>query len=298
MNIDIIGVPLWQGCGHKGPEAAPSALITPQLTNLFESKGHTITSISMLPEIKSPSKIDSTQLKYSEAVIKICDNLKQVVNESFIKKHFPLIIGGDHALAIGTIAGLNQSIPANQLSVIWIDAHTDINTDITSNSHNIHGMPVASSLGFIDNPGLGIYGNKTSRILTENLFYIGVRSIDNPEETILQEYNIKNIRMPYIQKKGILQATKDILNSIKTPYIHLSFDVDFLSSDYFKATGLPIPNGPTLEEAIICLKEIIKSGKVISMDFVEYSPDRDNNFKGKETCYLLLHKIAEALKVI
>ena len=102
--------------------------------------------------------------------------------------------------------------------------------------------------------------------------------------------------MPDIHQKGMLQTTKEILSFIKTPYIHLSFDVDFLSSDYYTATGLPIPNGPTLEEAIVCLTEIVKSGKVISMDFVEYSPDRDKDLKGIETCYLLLDKISGILK--
>ena len=139
--------------------------------------------------------------------------------------------------------------PADQLSVIWIDAHTDINTNLTSPSHNIHGMPLAAALGLGDSRLYENMGAQAPFLLPENLFYIGTRSVDPGEEEILAAHNIRTVRMPEIREKGIELCARELLDAVKTPYIHLSFDVDFLDAGEFWATGLPIPDGPSVEEA-------------------------------------------------
>lgn len=146
---------------------------------------------------------------------------------------FPLVIGGDHALGIGSIAGTARTIPAKDLSVIWIDAHTDINTDETSESHNIHGMPLAACLGLGDKRLFETMASPVPFLLPENLFYIGSRSIDPGEEEILKKYNIRAIRMEEIRQKGIEACCQELLDAVKTSHIHLCFDVDFRDAAEF-----------------------------------------------------------------
>ena len=208
---------------------------------------------------------------------------------------FPLVIGGDHALGLGSIAGLARSIPADQLSVIWIDAHTDINTNLTSPSHNIHGMPLAAALGLGDSRLYENMGAQAPFLLPENLFYIGTRSVDPGEEEILAAHNIRTVRMPEIQEKGIELCARELLDAVKTPYIHLSFDVDFLDAGEFWATGLPIPDGPSVEEAHQVIRTLFGDPRVCSADFVEYSPLHDTDGSGLSTCLSLLQEILDAL---
>lgn len=211
------------------------------------------------------------------------------------KGSFPFVVGGDHSLGIGSIAGLSRCIPADQLSVVWIDAHTDINTNLTSESHNIHGMPLAACLGLGDNRLYETMGSVSPFLLAQNLFYIGSRSVDEGEEVILAENNIRTIRMPQIEQNGIEACCREILQQINTPYIHLSFDVDFMDAAEFSATGLPIPDGPSIEQTHQALRVLFSDPRVCSADFVEYSPKHDRNDQGLHTCLSLMENIFTSL---
>ena len=297
MKINIINAPIYYGCDNPGTHMAPKAFSKRNLPGLIEKAGHTaerITNIA-IPE-KPENKYREPDMKYIDEVTAFCKELAQVVSFDRHNHMFPFVVGGDHSLGMGTIAGLAQSIPADQLSVIWIDAHTDINTNLTSDSHNIHGMPLAACLG-LGSPKLfeGL-GAKAPYLLPENLYYIGSRSIDPGEEDILKEHNIRTIRMPEIHEKGMEACCKELLETIKTPYIHLSFDVDFIDADVFSATGLPIPDGPDEEETHTVLKTLFSDPRVCSADFVEYSPKYDNHEEGLDLCMELMEDIFTSLK--
>lgn len=296
MNIKIINVPLYYGCDNPGTHLAPMEFSKQNISGLAESCGHTVSGISVLPILPKPENpYTEPSMKYLHEVTDCCSQLSDTVDCAVRSKQFPLIIGGDHALGIGSLAGLARSIPADQLSVIWIDAHTDINTNETSDSHNIHGMPLSACLGLGDSRLYEGMGAKSPFILPQNLFYIGSRSIDPGEEEILTQHHIRTVRMPEIREKGIEECCHELLKSIQTPYIHLSFDVDFIGSEEYTATGLPIPNGPTIEETHLTLKTLFSDPRVCSADFVEYSPVHDQNHEGLNTCMGLLKEIFKAL---
>ena len=295
MKIDTIGVPLWEGSAFPGPEEAPKVLINAGICQQMLKSGHSCGTCEILspPHISEFNKNDT--LFYAPAVIECCKALQNKVAHSISNGGFPLILGGDHSLAIGSISGVNQYIPAKDLTVIWLDAHTDINTDISSESHHIHGMPVAACLGEGDSRLIDGFGREQKKILPGNLFYIGARSIDAGERAILKKYNIKVYTAEEISKKGIEKVVINVLSQISTPWVHVSFDVDFIDANQFSATGLPVPQGPSIQDTVICLKKILSCGKISSMDFAEYNPKLDFDGQGLKVCVSLLGHCFEAL---
>mgnify|MGYP002234270400 CR=1 FL=1 len=164
------------------------------ISSLAERCGNQVSGISLIGIPPKPeNKNTEPTMKYLEEVTATCRQLADSVQEGFAKGSFPFVVGGDHSLGIGSIAGLSRCIPADQLSVVWIDAHTDINTNLTSESHNIHGMPLAACLGLGDNRLYETMGSVSPFLLAQNLFYIGSRSVDEGEEVILAENNIRTI---------------------------------------------------------------------------------------------------------
>lgn len=297
MNIKIIHTPLWYGCDNPGTHLAPREFSRQNLPALAEKHGHSVKQISIIPTLPKPEdKFVHPTMKYLHEVTDCCKQLADAVDAGHRGHCFPLVIGGDHALGIGSIAGTARTIPAKDLSVIWIDAHTDINTDETSESHNIHGMPLAACLGLGDKRLFETMDSPVPFLLPENLFYIGSRSIDPGEEEILKKYNIRAIRMEEIRQKGIEACCQELLDAVKTSHIHLSFDVDFMDAAEFTATGLPIPDGPSIAQTHTTLKTLFSDPRVCSADFVEYSPVHDQNREGLAVCVSLLEEIFSSLK--
>ena len=296
MDIKLINVPLYYGCDNPGTHLAPREFSRSGLPARIEACGHRVADLTVLSVLPPPEdKFQHPTMKYRDEVCDCCRQLAKAVDTGRHLGQFPLVIGGDHSLGIGSIAGLSRTIPADQLSVIWIDAHTDINTDQTSDSHNIHGMPLAACLGLGDPSLYQEMGGSVPFLLPQNLFFLGSRSIDPGEETILAEHNIRTVRMPEIREKGIEACCRELLDSVKTPYLHLSFDVDFIDADDFSATGLPIPDGPSLDQTHEALRTLFSDPRVCSADFVEYSPLHDHNSEGLNACNSLLEEILRAL---
>lgn len=296
MNINLINVPLYYGSDNPGTHLGPKAFSKANIVKTVQDCGHQVSRVSVVAVPDKPEQKDlEPTMKYLPEIMSCCSQLADAVESARHNHMFPFVVGGDHSLGIGSIAGLARTIPADQLSVVWIDAHTDINTNLTSESHNIHGMPLAACLGLGDSRLYENLGAEKPFILPQNLFYIGSRSIDPGEEEILKAHNIRTIRMPEIQEKGILQCCQELLKEIKTPYLHLSFDVDFIDGDVFSATGLPIPDGPDDEETRIALSTLFADPRVCSADFVEYSPVHDHNNEGLDLCMTLIQDIFRSL---
>lgn len=296
MHMKLIYVPLYYGADNPGTQLAPKTFSSNHLAAMVEQSGHHLDRISIVPTLQNPTDKDAEPtMKYLNEITYTCKQLADCVQNGWHNDQFPLVIGGDHSLSLGTLAGLARTIPADQLSVVWIDAHTDINTNLTSPSHNIHGMPLAAALGLGDSRLFDSLGAQVPYFQPENLFYIGTRSVDPGEEELLASHNIRTIRMPEIREKGIEQCCKELLASIKTPYVHLSFDVDFLDSDEFWATGLPIPDGPSVEQAHQVIRTLFADPRVCSADFVEYSPVHDTDSTGLPVCMGLLQEILDTL---
>lgn len=296
MNIQLIGLPLWYGCDNPGTEQAYECFCNAGLEELCRSCGHRLAASRLLAVPVDEDKHADHSMEYLNGTLSACRNLEQAVSSAMAAGDFPLILGGDHALGIGSIAGVNHHISKEELTVIWVDAHTDINTNESSDSHHIHGMPLAACLGLGSRKLIEGFGKEDVKLLPENLFYIGSRSVDDGEWEILKEHNIRVFSMEEVKEKGIAAATAELLSLVKTPYIHLSFDVDFMDAAEYHATGLPIPDGPSVADTHTCLSMILDSGKVRSMDFVEYSPKNDSDQSGLATCMELLKSIFTHIK--
>ena len=295
MDIDVIGVPLWEGSGRPGPQDGPAALIADGPLHNLVQKGHRCNSWEVLPAPADAQLDEADLLYYAPAVMESCKVLEERVDRSLAAGNFPLVLGGDHALAIGSLAGVNHHIPAEDLTVIWVDAHTDINTDASSDSHHIHGMPVAACLGLGDDRLIDGFGKDRVKLLPQNLYYIGARSVDDGEWEILKEHNIRVYTMEEVRERGMDVIVRELLSQIKTPWVHVSFDVDFMDADAFSATGLPIPDGPSIADTKLCLTALLGCGKVSSMDFVEYNPRWDYQNQGLRVCSDLLEDCLGAL---
>ena len=296
MKMNIINLPLYFGADNPGTHLGPKAFSKNYLPALAAKLGNPVERISVLAVPEKPeNKFEEPTMKYMTEVMNCCRQLADAVDTARHDHLFPFVVGGDHSLGIGSIAGLARTIPADQLSVVWIDAHTDINTNTSSTTHNVHGLPLAACLGLGDERLYQDMGAKVPFILPENLYYIGSRSIDPGEEEILKEHNIRTIRMQEIKERGMEVCCRELLSSIKTPYIHLSFDVDFMDSSYFTATGLPVPNGPTEEETHTVLRTLFSDPRVCSADFVEYSPIHDSHDEGLKLCMTLMEDIFSSL---
>ena len=298
MNISIIGMPLFYGCDNPGVEKGPEELRKNNLIDIFETN-HTVCDLGDIEveKVNESEKYSSnSQLKYLTQVVDANNGLASKVLEALQNDTFPLIIGGDHSLAMGSIAGASKHF-GNNLAVIWIDAHGDINTHDTSPSGNIHGMPLAASMGYGYEKLTSIFFNEV-KIKPENVFILACRDLDKGEIELINELKMNVWTTEQINKEGTSKVINDLLTLIKEKNIkniHLSYDIDCLDPDYVPGTGTPVNDGLTYSQSKELLEAILGTNLVKSMDFVEYNPMLDKNNKTKETCFELLNLISDNL---
>lgn len=299
MDISIIGMPLFYGCDRPGVEKGPDILRENNLDKILE-KNHHVTDLGNIDVdyIESKDKfLENDKLKYLKQVVDANNRLASKVYEALTNNTLPFIIGGDHSLALGSIAGSSKYF-GNDLGVIWIDAHGDINTETTSPSGNIHGMPLAASMGIGYDKLTSIFFD-SFKVKPENVFILACRDLDQGEVELIDKLKINVWNIDEIQNGDLDKIISDLLSKIKEKNIkniHLSYDIDCLDPEYVPGTGTPVDNGLTFEESKKLLKSILSTSLVKSMDFVEYNPELDLNNRTKETCIELLNIISTELK--
>lgn len=294
MQIDLILMPLAYGCDIPGVDNGPEYLIKNNIDK-FISNHYPINSISKVnvETVTSNEKyINHPKLKYLNPIINANMNLKSSVSNSFNKNNFPLVIGGDHALALGSLAAVAEN--DEDTLVIWFDAHGDINTDETTETGNIHGMPLASAFN-LSLPKLNdIFKNKFLK--PENLIYLGVRSLDDGEIKLIKDLNITHFTSANIldlKVENIMTIVTSIIKEKKPKHLHLSFDIDVLDASLVPGTGTKEVNGLKLEDVKYILEKIAKTGYVTSMDFVEFNPALDEDNKTLDICLELIQVFFE-----
>jgi len=298
MNINIIGVPLFYGSDNPGVELGPDTLRNNGLINIF-SKEHNVNDLGNI-EIKTinPSEkfTHHKKMKYLDGILHANENLAKMVYNSLNDNKFPLIIGGDHALAIGSVAASGKYFKGD-FGVIWVDAHGDLNTHETSASSNIHGMPLAASLG-IGHEHLTSFYHHSIKVNMNNVFILGARDLDEGELDLVHRMNINIWTMDDIKKKGLDVCLGELITKINLrnlKNIHLSFDIDSLDPYYVPGTGTPVKDGFTLKGGKFIISSLLSTDKIKSMDFVEFNPTLDKNNKCLNTCLSLLEEISTSL---
>src|SRR5690625_190788 len=280
MDINVIGVPLYYGCDRKGVELGPDKLREKDVLDIISKHGHNVTDRGdlFINEIPDKEKYENhPKMKYLNEIIKVNSNLAHEVYTSLDKDKFPLIIGGDHALGLGSVSGSSRYF--EDIAVIWVDAHGDINTPETSPSGNVHGMPLGASLGAGDQQLTDLYF-KGVKVKPENVFIIGASDLDPGEIKLAEEKNINIYDVDLIRQQGIEVVMKTVLNEIKQrdiQAIHLSYDLDSMDGPLVPGTGLPIPGGFSVNQVKTIFKALFETELVRSMDIVELNPLLDKN---------------------
>ncbi len=279
-TVNIIGFPMDLGSGRRGVDMGPSALRIANLQPKLESLGYKVIDGGDINiQIMERQRITNSRLKYLPEILKTSKKLAERVERVLERNQFPLCIGGDHSMALGTIAGISSYCRKNKLvmGVIWIDAHADMNTDATTPSGNIHGMPLAAALGLGHEKLTGFYGF-TPKILSENCALIGIRSIDTLERLNIKKLNLPVYTMSDVDKLGIHRIISRVLKQFKekVDHIHVSFDLDCVDPFVAPGVGTPVHGGLTYREAHLLMESIAECGCMSSLEVTEVNPILDN----------------------
>ncbi|MGL5750663.1 MAG: arginase [Paraclostridium sp.] len=276
MDINIIGVPTFYGCDKLGPHLGPNKLREKGILSTIKKYNHNVFDLGniYIKDISEDKKLDSNpKMKYFNPIIEINTNLAHSVACSLYSNCFPLIIGGDHSIALGSISGVSEYFDKN-FAIVWFDAHGDINTYKTSESKNVHGMPLASLMGYGDSQLANLY-TQGIKIKESNVYHIGGRDIDFGEKEFIEKTDMQVYYPNEVYKLGLNSTIDTIVKDIQSKSInaiHISFDLDFIDSEYVPGTGTRVDNGFTVEEANHMLSRLVSSGLVKSMDLVELNP--------------------------
>lgn len=281
-KLSIIGVPLDLGASLRGSNLGPDAIRYAGIKDRLERIGYEVKDEGDIPVEREKAVTEKgSNLKNLNVIVETNQKLAEKVDEVMKAGRFPLVIGGDHSLALGTIKGVLKNVP--KLGVIWFDAHGDINTDETTPSGNIHGMPVASLLG-MGHEALYTVGGEEYKLDKENFVYIGSRDLDAGERSAMKALGMHVYTMHEIDDLGIKAVMEEAIKlaSDGTDGIHVSFDMDVLDPSVAPGTGTKVKGGMAYREAHFSLEMIAKSEKLVSVEFVEVNPLLDiENMTGK-----------------
>ncbi len=291
-NIKFLNISSELGAGTRGSSKSLEGLKLAAKTkgsSIFNN--HKITPVkdandSLLKNINFPNA------KRIKVIYEVLNRVHSCVKKELLKKKFPVLISGDHSISIGTIAGIKSAFKNKTIGVIWIDAHADIHSPYTTPSGNMHGMPVAASLG-IDNilpkgnqphseaiklwHKIKSLGGVCPKLKPENIVYVGVRDTEWQENELIDKLGIKNHTIDFIRNHGAVLTAKSTLEKLaECDLIYISFDVDVLDTSLSKGTGTPVPNGLFLNEVISFVNEVSKSQKLCCFEIVEINPTFDN----------------------
>lgn len=269
MQIDIIGIPIDLGADRRGVDMGPSAIryahLQPKLEALgykVEDKGNIEVPIAEMCAITEP------KLKYLDCIVPMSRRAAGAVSTSIQSGHFPLVLGGDHSLSLGSIRGAARVKP---IGVIWIDAHADFNTEKTTPSGNIHGMPLAALCGLGDKRLTQLWDEPVPILDPKRVAIIGARDLDPGEKANLREAGVMVMGMEQIDRLGMVAAVEKAIERVSRQVegIYLSFDMDAMDPRHAPGVGTPVPAGLTQREAHVACELAGETGKLIGMDIVE-----------------------------
>ena len=279
MNISILGIPMDLGAGRRGVDMGPSALRNAHLAHALRALGHHVSDLGDI-DVAIPETLDkhaAAGLVFLDPILAACRTAAERVM-ALPEDVFPLTLGGDHSVSMGTVTGNGLRGRPGRTGVIWVDAHTDYNTPESSPSGNIHGMPVAHLTGLGDERLTRLDGLVSGdwAIRPEDVVMIGIRSVDTRERELLREAGIKAYTMKDVDQLGITrihEETQERLSDVER--LHVSFDADALDPSVCPGVGTPVPGGLSYREGHLLMELLSESNRVTSMDIVEVNPILD-----------------------
>jgi arginase len=277
QTVSLIGVPTDIGAGHRGASMGPEALRVANLAARLERRGLKVIDRGNLHGPFNPWQPPQDGYRHLDEVVAWNTAVYTAVHQELQAGRVPIMLGGDHCLAIGSISAVTRHChdEGKQLRVLWLDAHTDFNTANATPSGNIHGMPVACLCGNGPDELTGLSGDTPAT--TADVFrYIGIRSVDEGEKRLVREAKISVFDMRYIDEVGMKRVMEEALAGIdENTHLHVSFDVDFLDPSIAPGVGTTVRGGPNYREAQLCMEMIADTGRLASLDIVELNPAYD-----------------------
>ncbi|HEY3443490.1 MAG TPA: arginase [Paludibaculum sp.] len=278
-TIAILGAPLDLGAGRRGVDMGPSALRVANLNARLHSIGCKVEDLGNVSvEQAESARVGPASARYLKAIAATCDALARRVEKAAGQGKFPLVLGGDHSIAIGTISGMAQHFRKKQqkLGVIWLDAHTDMNTPETSPSGNVHGMPLACLVGEGPRALTHLYG-VSPQVDPKNVVLVGIRDVDITEKHVVQKSGVRVFTMRDIDERGMRAVMQEALQiaSAGAAGVHLSLDMDGVDPDEAPGVGTPVRGGISYREAHLAMEILSDSRKLTSMEVVEVNPVLD-----------------------
>ena len=282
-TVLVIGVPMDLGAGRRGVDMGPSAIRIGGLHEKLAQMGAAAEDAGNI-EVKIPEEAPRGEKKqmYLEEIAQVCKRLSKRVAQTLEEAKFPLILGGDHSLAAGSVAGTSHFYrkQKRKIGLIWIDAHTDMNTSETSSSGNVHGMPLAAILG-VGPRELSEIEGYVPKVDVANTVVIGVRSVDVRERGNIKEAGLRVVTMKELDVRGLPAVMEEALEiaSEGTAGFHCSFDLDVVDPQVAPGVGTPVRGGINYRESHLAMEMVADSDKLLSLDCVEVNPvlDSENN---------------------
>lgn len=280
MKISIFEMPLDFGASRHGSDMGPSAIKLAGLKKELESLGHEIEVYCSPMDL---SGVDcenqgNPKARYLLPIEKACNQLANAVEKSLDRGNFPLVLGGDHSIVLGSLAGFSAGCrkKGKVPGVLYIDAHGDFNTEETTLSGNIHGMCMAASCGF-GNPRLTELYTRERKIDPEKVCYIGVRDLDPGEKLLMKKAGVTVFTMTDIDRTGFPKVVEKALSALKEKCdcVHMSFDIDVMDPSFAPGVGIQVPGGLSYREVLFLMEELNLSGIVSSAEVVEVNPVLD-----------------------
>ena len=296
----IFGVPMDLGQDRRGVDMGPSAIRYARLQAALEELGYPVTDLgnaaTPIPELMEKGAVATEaqnkdgKARHLGAVRDVCSKLAERAEAMVAEGYFPIFLGGDHSISIGTVSGVARTF--ERTGVIWLDAHADFNTPETSPSGNIHGMPLSVLTGR-GHPDLVGIGGEGASVLTEDVVIVGLRSVDVEERRMLREAGVRVYTMKEIDAYGVASIVRRAIRDLShLDRIHLSFDLDVVDPDVAPGVGTPVRGGLTYREAHLVMELVNEAEIVTSLDVVEINPILDYS---NETAELAVELVASLM---
>ncbi len=285
MKIHVLGVPMDLGAGRRGVDMGPSAIRIAGVAEKLRALDHLVYDegdiLTKNPELL---RIRNDKLKYLPEIVRACTLLAAKVEKIMQAGGFPLVLGGDHSVAMGTIAGISSSARKSRKTagVLWVDAHGDLNTDATTPSGNIHGMPLAAALG-LGAIELTSIGGDHPKLDPKNVVLIATRELDEGERTLIKQHRITVYTMEEIDKYGMSVIISKALRKLKgVELLHVSFDLDAVDPSVAPGVGTPVKGGLNYREAHLIMETLNEQKAMTSLEIVEVNPILDSRNQSAE----------------
>jgi arginase len=281
QKIRIIGVPMDLGASRRGVDMGPSALRVAGLQARIKQLGHQVEDIGNI-SVKQPEEMSygEKRAKYLAEIADACKDLSAMVEKSLEESMLPVVLGGDHSIAAGTLSGIAAYFKKKEkkIGLIWLDAHGDINTPESSPSGNVHGMPLAAAMGYGAVELVELQGFKP-KVEPQNISLVGIRDLDSQEKKLAKKSGVHVFTMRDIDERGMREVMSDALKYAMddTDGISVSLDMDFVDPSDAPGVGTPVRGGVTYREAHLAMEMIADTEAMVSLEIVEINPVIDEH---------------------